>query len=640
MLSSVARSAFFSINFKSSFNLHPARPDADKPAAPHELLDVSALPVIGHDDAPFLKHLHSGTTLLNPGASPSPRTLSSPFLTADNNASLNAGTSAESSSGTLVAPGPAPLSADEFEPLRLLGEGGFGRVLLVRDRATGRAHALKVVSKARLKPKSHKLVLAEQRVLRAVAGAPGFLQMEASWHDAGSFYFLTDFVPGGTLRTELKRRKRLPPAAARFYTAELLLALERLHAAGIVHRDVKPENILLGADGHVVLADFGLSRVLAPVQRSMGGVGETTPVAGNPAVPLVALGLEPGQDFTRTPCGTMRYMAPEAMFALPYGVAVDVWAMGVVLHVMCCGRVPFGANAGRKEYRQALLNDPLNFLVGEVDPVTQDLLERLLSKNPAKRPKLDEVKKHPFFESIDWDALARKEIPPPFLPPTKPTPNSGSHLKDSHKPRAAPFASPNDDPYPDFAFLAPSFRDGKPGHEPDTFSKDATGPPAPLRQLLALGKGTAPGSGSSASLQWDDARRRVHAFFLGLFRARRAGDAKVRVHGDGNGNGIGQHASSPTVLEAAAGVPSANSWFSVQLFSLDRASPSGHGHALPGADGVPAANMLERVKRWLERRRLWAARARGVGGGVGPAGVAGVAVSEMMVPQHAALEEV
>lgn len=270
-----------------------------------------------------------------------------------------------------------PISIDQFTPVRVLGQGGFGKVYHVVERTTTRTFALKVVQKSRLKASSVNLILREQQVLRTVAGDKAFLRLHASWHDSENFYLVTvsllfsvrcacvleaddgcvqDLHKHGDLRMDMRRVKRSFLYAAKYRVAELLLALEKLHKAGIVHRDIKPENILIDSEGHLVLADFGLARIFQT--DGPQGVGmpdeqllSPSPTHLSPQLPLpphsprsdAALtsdGKELAKpDYTKSACGTLRYMAPEAITGKPYSYEVDLWAVGVILHIMVCGRV-------------------------------------------------------------------------------------------------------------------------------------------------------------------------------------------------------------------------------------------------------------------------------------------------------------
>jgi serum/glucocorticoid-regulated kinase 2 len=159
---------------------------------------------------------------------------------------------------------------------------------------------------------------------------------------------------------------------ARFYAAQVVLALEHIHALDIVYRDLKPENVLLGADGYLCLADFGLAK------EAVRGVA----------------------DGTSTLCGTAEYMAPEMIDAAGYGKAVDWWAAGVLLYEMLHGLPPFYSE-NRTEMAMRILSAPLAFEGGVASAACQGLLAGLLDREPARRAGAAAARRHAFFAGVD-----------------------------------------------------------------------------------------------------------------------------------------------------------------------------------------------------------------------------------------------
>ena len=173
-----------------------------------------------------------------------------------------------------------------------------------------------------------------------------------------------------------------------------------LHDLSIVYRDLKPENIMLQADGHVCLTDFGLAKyidntVAAPEEAAEAGVD---PEAQR-----------------HTACGTIEYMAPEILACAAYGPSADWWAVGILLFEMLVGRTPFVGN-NRAKTRDNIARGKLT-LPNWVSYDAQQLIKKLLSRTVSKRPTFAQLKAHDFFVGIDWDALGRKDIPAPFIPP-------------------------------------------------------------------------------------------------------------------------------------------------------------------------------------------------------------------------------
>lgn len=286
---------------------------------------------------------------------------------------------------------------EDFQILKLIGKGTFGQVFQVRKRDTGRICAMKVLSKKVIVQKKEVAhTLGERNILvrTAKTDSPFIVGLKFSFQTPADLYLVTDYMSGGELFWHLQREGRFQEARAKFYIAELILALQHLHQHDIVYRDLKPENILLDANGHIALCDFGLSK--ANLTKD---------------------------DKTTTFCGTTEYLAPEVLLdEAGYTKMVDFWSLGVLVFEMCCGWSPFYAEETQQMYkniafgkvrfpRDALSTDGRNFVKG------------LLNRNPRHRlganGDAEELKKHPFFSDVDWEALSKKNVVPPFKPKLK-----------------------------------------------------------------------------------------------------------------------------------------------------------------------------------------------------------------------------
>ena len=280
----------------------------------------------------------------------------------------------------------------DFEVLRLLGKGTFGQVYQVRKKDTKRVYAMKVLSKKLIVKKNEVAhTIGERNILVSTAtnASPFIVSLKFSFQTPTDLYLVTDFMSGGELFWHLQKEGRFSEDRAKFYIAELVLALEYLHDHDIVYRDLKPENIMLDANGHIALCDFGLSKA---------------DLKGR----------------TNTFCGTTEYLAPELLLdETGYTKMVDFWSLGVLIFEMCCGWSPFFAEDNQKMY-QKIAFGKVKFPRDVLSPEGRSFVKGLLNRNPKHRlGAIDdgrELRVHPFFADIDWDALRQKKIPPPFKP--------------------------------------------------------------------------------------------------------------------------------------------------------------------------------------------------------------------------------
>ncbi|KAH9006919.1 serine/threonine protein kinase [Lactarius hatsudake] len=276
----------------------------------------------------------------------------------------------------------------DFEFLKLIGRGTFGRVFQVRKRDTKRIYAMKVLSKKEIIAKE---VIGERKILQRSLDSPFLVGPKFSFQTDTNLCLVMDFKSGGELFWHLQKETRFSEERARFYIAELVLALEHLHKYDIVYRDLKPENILLDATGHVALCDFGLSK----------------PDLG-------------ANELTTTFGGTIEYFAPEVLLdEHGYSKLVDFWSLGVLLFEMCCGWSPFYAEDTQQVYKNICFGK-VRFPRGFINEDGKQFVKALLNRNPKHRLGAQrdaaELKEHPVFKTINWDALARKQVTPPFKP--------------------------------------------------------------------------------------------------------------------------------------------------------------------------------------------------------------------------------
>ncbi|KAL6062855.1 hypothetical protein STEG23_027491, partial [Scotinomys teguina] len=282
----------------------------------------------------------------------------------------------------------------QFELLKVLGQGSFGKVFLVKKISGSDArqlYAMKVLKKATLKVRDRVRTKMERDILVEV-NHPFIVKLHYAFQTEGKLYLILDFLRGGDLFTRLSKEVMFTEEDVKFYLAELALALDHLHSLGIIYRDLKPENILLDEEGHIKLTDFGLSKESIDHEKKAYSF-----------------------------CGTVEYMAPEVVNRRGHTQSADWWSFGVLMFEMLTGTLPFQGK-DRKETMTMILKAKLG-MPQFLSPEAQSLLRMLFKRNPANRlgagpDGVEEIKRHSFFSTIDWNKLYRREIHPPFKPAT------------------------------------------------------------------------------------------------------------------------------------------------------------------------------------------------------------------------------
>ena len=276
---------------------------------------------------------------------------------------------------------------EDYNILNILGTGSFGRVFKVtlKDDPSNRVFAMKVVNKnLLLRKKQLKYAVGECTVLKK-CDCPFIVKLYYSFQTLENLYMVEEYCPGGDLSYHLKINL-FEEEEAKFYIAELILAIEHLHNLNIIYRDLKPENILIGEDNHIILADFGLAKE----------------------------GIE-GNSLSQSFCGSPAYLPPETLNLKGVGKSGDLYGIGAVLYEMISGTPPFFSNEIAVLFNK-IKNCQL-VLHQYFSEDLKDLLRKLMEKDPDKRFGVlnkNELKNHPFFKGIDWEKLKNKEINPPI----------------------------------------------------------------------------------------------------------------------------------------------------------------------------------------------------------------------------------
>ncbi|XP_063351777.1 rho-associated protein kinase 2-like isoform X3 [Pelmatolapia mariae] len=290
------------------------------------------------------------------------------------------------------------MKLDDFEKVKLIGKGAYGEVQLVRHKASKKVYAMKQLSKFEMIKRSDSAFFWEERHIMAFSNSPWVVQLCCAFQDDRHLYMVMEFMPGGDLVT-LTMNYDIPEKWARFYTAEVVLGLDAIHSMGFIHRDIKPDNMLLDQHGHLKLADFGTCMKM----DSTGMVKCDTAV------------------------GTPDYISPEVLQSQGgddyYGRECDWWSVGVFLYELLVGETPFYAESLIGTYGKIMNHQ--NSLVFpddvEMSQNAKDLICAFLTDRKVRlgRTGVDEIKCHPFFKNNQWTFDNIRDTVAPVVPELK-----------------------------------------------------------------------------------------------------------------------------------------------------------------------------------------------------------------------------
>jgi len=333
-----------------------------------------------------------------------------------------------------------------FSTIRIIGKGAFGEVKLVQRKADSHIYALKCLVKSEMFKKDQLAHVRAERDILAEADSPWVVKLHSTFQDKAFLYMLMEFLPGGDLMTMLIKYETFAPDIARFYMAEILLAIEAVHKLGFIHRDIKPDNILPDKSGHLKLTDFGLStgfhkqHEASYYQQLLRGPSSSNSRRTNrQSVNLEQINLtvsnrgqinnwrKSRRVMAYSTVGTPDYIAPEIFSGQGYTFSCDWWSLGAIMYESVIGWPPFCADDPHETYRKIVNWQSTLFIPDDLpeklDPATESLIRSLLCDSPnrighAGGPHgATEIKQHPYFHGVDWDAL--RTMNAPFKPVLK-----------------------------------------------------------------------------------------------------------------------------------------------------------------------------------------------------------------------------
>ena len=297
------------------------------------------------------------------------------------------------------------MSANNYESLAIIGRGAFGEVHVCRDKKTGEIVAIKKIKKDILFLKNQiKHTMDEQDFLSKV-NSPWIIKLKASFQEGDYLYLVMEYLPGGDLMGLFVARDTLTEEEARFYICEMILAIDSIHELNCIHRDIKPDNVLIGKDGHIKLTDFGLAKISDKYFKE--------------DIIDYRVDEKKSKHKRNFSCvGTAYYVAPEVLMKKGYGKEIDWWSLGVILFEMLAGYAPFcSKNTPEVCYKVTHFDKYLKFPPKcKISNNCKDLIYKLVNRSDLRLGKngSSEIKSHPFFKGINW--LKIKEMKPPFIP--------------------------------------------------------------------------------------------------------------------------------------------------------------------------------------------------------------------------------
>jgi serine/threonine kinase 38 len=306
------------------------------------------------------------------------------------------------------------ISIHDYESLAIIGRGAFGEVHICRENKTGKIYAVKKIKKEVILMKNQVIHSRNEQLVMSKIKSPWIVELKASFQEDDYLFLIMEFLPGGDLMTLLIERDTFTEEEAKFYIAELICCLESIHKLDCIHRDIKPDNILIDKNGHIKLSDFGLAKVSDKLYDINNyNLNNENKIDEN--------NIKKTHEKNYSCVGTAYYVAPEVLNKKGYGPEVDWWSVGVIFYEMLIGYAPFCSKETSEVCQKILqwekyLKFPKEI---KISKEAKDLIKKLINSPNERLGKngVDEIKKHKFFDGLDWDNL--RELQAPFIPELK-----------------------------------------------------------------------------------------------------------------------------------------------------------------------------------------------------------------------------
>jgi len=308
----------------------------------------------------------------------------------------------------------------DFSILKTIGKGAFGEVKLVQKKDSGYIYAMKILHKADMLDKAQIAHVRAERDVLVEANNEWVVRMLYSFQDAVNLYLIMEFLPGGDMINLLSKMDSFDEETTRFYMAEVVLAIESIHDLGFIHRDIKPDNLLLDARGHIKLSDFGLCTGLKKAHRTEFYSSLSDSKDAHIAKPLSAKERAKSWKMSRralaySTVGTPDYIAPEVFKQNGYTKTCDWWSVGVIMFEMLVGYPPFCSDSPQETYWKVMRWKEELKIPNEavISPEAEDLIKRFICEPEDRIGTVGtkQIKDHPFFRGTPWTSIRQTKAP-------------------------------------------------------------------------------------------------------------------------------------------------------------------------------------------------------------------------------------